>query len=61
MDAITPSVSHSPRAAALAAGSMLTPARPPTGSISIRIVSAGFIFGASVGSGILRFRGPTFD
>ncbi len=46
--------------AALASGALLTPAEAATGSISIRIVSAGFIFGASVGSGILRFQGTDF-
>ncbi len=61
MDAITRrSLILSGGAAALAAGSMLTPAEAATGSISIRIVSAGFIFGASVGSGILRFQGTDF-
>jgi hypothetical protein len=47
-------------AALAAAGASLTPAEAATGSISIRIVSAGFIFGASVGSGILRFRGTDY-
>ncbi len=47
-------------AAALAAASAISPAEAATGSISIRIVSAGFIFGASVGSGILRFQGTDF-
>ncbi len=48
--------------AALAAGSVsaISPAEAATGSISIRIVSAGFIFGASLGSGILRFEGTDF-
>ena len=47
--------------AALAAGAAaISPAEAATGSISIRIVSAGFIFGASVGSGILRFQGTDF-
>ncbi|MGO9422043.1 hypothetical protein [Roseiarcus sp.] len=46
--------------AALASGALLTPAEAATGSFSIRIVSAGFIFGASVGSGILRFQGTDF-
>jgi lipid-binding SYLF domain-containing protein len=45
--------------AALAAGSV-SPVEAATGSISIRIVSAGFIFGASLGSGILRFEGRDF-
>ena len=47
-------------AALAAAGASLTPAEAATGSISIRIVSAGFIFGASVGSGILRFQGTDY-
>jgi hypothetical protein len=38
----------------------MSPAEAASGSISIRIVSAGFIFGASVGSGILRFQGHDF-
>ncbi len=48
--------------AALAAGSVaaVSPAEAATGSVSIRIVSAGFIFGASIGSGILRFQGTDF-
>ena len=47
-------------AAVAAAGASLSPAEAATGSISIRIVSAGFIFGASVGSGILRFQGTDY-
>ena len=47
-------------AALAAAGASLTPAEAATGSISIRIVSAGFIFGASVGSGVLRFQGRDY-
>ncbi len=46
--------------AALASGALLTPAEAATGAVSIRIVSAGFIFGASIGSGILRFQGTDF-
>ena len=46
--------------AVAAAGASLAPAEAATGSISIRIVSAGFIFGASVGSGILRFQGTDY-
>jgi lipid-binding SYLF domain-containing protein len=46
--------------AALASGSMLAPAEAATGQISLRILSAGFIFGASGGSGILTFRGQQF-
>jgi lipid-binding SYLF domain-containing protein len=60
MDAITRRSLILSGAAALAAGSMLTPAEAATGSISIRIVSAGFIFGASVGGGVLRFQGHDF-
>ena len=43
--------------AALATGAFLSPADAATGSIAIHIVSAGFIFGASAGSGVLTFRG----
>ncbi len=46
--------------AALAAGAAVSPAEAATGSVSIRLVSAGFIFGATVGSGILRFQGTDF-
>ncbi len=46
--------------AALAAGSLIAPAEAATGSIAIRIVSAGFIFGASLGSGVLRFQGTDY-
>jgi lipid-binding SYLF domain-containing protein len=46
--------------AAVASGALLTPAEAATGSISIRIVSAGFIFGASLGSGFLRFDGRDY-
>ncbi len=46
--------------AALATSSLLTPAEAATGSVSIQIVSAGFIFGASLGNGILRFQGTDF-
>ena len=37
--------------AALATGSLLSPAEAATGSISLHIVSAGFIFGVTGGSG----------
>ena len=47
-------------AALAATGSALTPAEAATGSIAIRIISAGFIFGASVGSGTLRFQGTDY-
>ena len=46
--------------AALASGSMLLPAEASTGQISLRIVSAGFIFGASGGSGVLTFQGRQY-
>ncbi len=46
--------------AALAAGAVATPALAATGSISIRIVSAGFIIGVSGGSGVLRFQGRDY-
>lgn len=46
--------------AALATGALLSPAEAATGSISMHIVSAGFIFGVSGGSGILTFRGHQF-
>ncbi len=46
--------------AALAAGSVVAPAEAATGSISISIVSAGFIFGATIGNGVLRFQGTDF-
>jgi lipid-binding SYLF domain-containing protein len=38
-------------------GGVLTPAEAATGSIAIKIFSAGFIFGVSGGSGTLTFRG----
>ena len=47
-------------AAALAAGSVVSPAEAATGSISISIASAGFIFGATIGNGVLRFQGTDF-
>ena len=46
--------------AALAGGSMLTSAEAATGQISLRILSAGFIFGASGGSGVLVFEGHQY-
>jgi hypothetical protein len=39
---------------------MLAPAEAATGQISLRILSAGFIFGASGGSGILVFEGKQY-
>lgn len=46
--------------AALATGALLTPAEAATGSISLNIVSAGFIFGMSGGNGILVFNGVQY-
>jgi len=46
--------------AALATGALLSPAEAATGSIAIKIVSAGFIFGASGGSGVLVFGGQQY-
>ncbi len=41
--------------AALATGGLLTSAEAATGSIALHIVSAGFIFGVTGGSGVLTF------
>jgi hypothetical protein len=46
--------------AALATGSLLSPAEAATGSISLHIVSAGFIFGVTGGSGVLTFAGHQY-
>ncbi len=46
--------------AALVTGTLLSPAEAATGSIAIKIVSAGFIFGASGGSGVLNFNGQQY-
>jgi hypothetical protein len=46
--------------AALATGSMLAPAEAATGQISLRSLGAGFIFGASGGSGVLVFQGHQY-
>ena len=46
--------------AALATGSLLSPAEAATGSISLHIVSAGFIFGVTGGSGALTFGGHQY-
>lgn len=46
--------------AALATGAFLPSAEAATGSISLRILSAGFIFGASGGSGVLTFEGRQY-
>jgi hypothetical protein len=45
---------------ALASGAFLSPARAATGAIAIKIVSAGFIFGVSGGSGVLTFEGRQY-
>ena len=46
--------------AALATGSLLSPAEAATGTISLHIVAAGFIFGVSGGSGLLTFQGKQY-
>lgn len=46
--------------AALASAALLSPAEAATGSISIRILSAGFIFGVTGGQGILTFQGQQY-
>jgi lipid-binding SYLF domain-containing protein len=46
--------------AGLATAAFVVPAEAATGSISLHIVSAGFIFGATGGSGTLTFRGRQF-
>ena len=46
--------------AALATGALLTPAEAAMGAIAIKIVSAGFIFGVSGGSGVLTFQGHQY-
>jgi hypothetical protein len=43
-----------------AAGCILTPAEAATGSIAVKIVSAGFIIGVSSGSGVLVFQGRRY-
>ena len=47
-------------AAALASGGLVAPAEAATGSIALKIFSAGFIFGVSGGSGVLTFRGVSY-
>jgi hypothetical protein len=42
---------------ALATGALLIPAEAATGAIAIKIFSAGFIIGATGGSGLLTFEG----
>ena len=46
--------------AGLATGAFIAPAEAATGSISLRIASAGFIFGVTGGSGTLTFRGHQY-
>lgn len=46
--------------AALATGAFSPLAEAATGSIAIRILSAGFIFGASGGTGVLSFAGQQY-
>lgn len=46
--------------AALATGAFVAPAEAATGSVSIRITSAGFIIGFTGGSGVLRFMGRDY-
>jgi hypothetical protein len=42
------------------AGCFITPAKAATGSIAIKIFSAGFIIGVSGGSGVLTFGGQQY-
>jgi len=44
----------------MATGALLSPAEAATGSIALKIVSAGFIFGMSGGSGVLTFKGVQY-
>jgi hypothetical protein len=46
--------------AALATGAFVPSAEAATGSVSLSIVSAGFIFGMSGGSGLLTFQGHQY-
>ncbi len=46
--------------AGLATAAFVVPAEAATGSVSLHIASAGFIFGVTGGSGTLRFRGQQF-
>ena len=43
-----------------ATGAFIAPAEAATGSVSMHIASAGFIFGVTGGSGVLTFRGQQF-
>jgi len=46
--------------AGLAAGAFVPPAEAATGSVALHIVSAGFIFGVTGGSGTLVFAGRQY-
>ena len=46
--------------AALAGSALLSPAEAATGSVALNILSAGFIFGMSGGSGVLTFNGVNY-
>jgi lipid-binding SYLF domain-containing protein len=46
--------------AGLATAAFVVPAEAATGSVSLHIASAGFIFGVTGGSGTLTFRGQQF-
>ena len=46
--------------AGLATAAFVVPAEAATGSVSLHIASAGFIFGVTGGSGTLTFRGHQF-
>ena len=46
--------------AAFATGGLLSPAEAATGSVAIKIFSAGFIIGVSGGSGTLTFAGNQY-
>ena len=46
--------------AGLATAALVAPAEAATGSIVLRIASAGFIFGVTGGSGTLTFRGHQY-
>jgi hypothetical protein len=46
--------------AGLATAAFVVPAEAATGSVSLHIASAGFIFGVTGGSGTLIFRGSQF-
>jgi hypothetical protein len=46
--------------AALAVGALATPVQAATGSVYLKIINAGFIFGVSGGEGTLTFGGRTY-